>query len=457
MTIVHADALSFVSYAGDELQVDHTVLLDEFLADDFEPTSIPANVRNRQNRLLLVPDYWLGQSNLTLPSKKSSVVEPFIERNLKIEHPDLPDIGLFYSYAFTSDQSEDGNIFVIFLQEPNSYQLYKKMDNLGLPPFDITTPAFVWTKKISKLHPESADAGIGLIHKTPTASYLYFYHQEQFLFSRSIQASEAPVDEIDVLNALTYEINQSVYLFSQKKKADLEFIFMNSPREADAEELAQSLGRTVQNIAEDYTDPESGQEEAAALGPCEIFKSKDLAPSRKFLAIAQKDHAKAREWRPVQMAGVLIGILLFLILGVEHYYLLSWSKQDTRIEVTTIISGQSSREVIDQYNESLDLVLEETRRKSSWKTMVKLAKSLPENVKIQQVQIDMADVPGIHLRCLVHAPDMAEFRDTLSMLLDKIAQTFIGSPKLEARDVELGKIRRESEYIEFPIEFKFRI
>ncbi len=211
ITIVHADVLSFVSFAGNELQVDHTVPLAEFLADDFEQASIPANIRNRQNRLLIVPDYWIGQANLSLPSRKRSVVEPFIERNLASEHRDLTGIGLFYNYAFLKSRSEEGNILVLFLQEPGSYQLYQKFDALKMAPFDITTPAYIWGKKIEKKFPESVDSGIGLIQKLPKASYLYFYHQEQFLFSRSIQAAETSSEDTDVLNALTYEINQSVY------------------------------------------------------------------------------------------------------------------------------------------------------------------------------------------------------------------------------------------------------
>jgi len=457
MTIVHADALSFVSFAGNKLQVEHTVPLDAFLAEDFEPTSIATKVRNRQNRLLLVPDYWIGQTNLSLPSRKRSVVEPFIERKLASEHPDLAEISLFYNYVFITDQSEQANILTFFLQDPNSYLLYKKLVLLGLPPFDITTPAFVWTKKIGKLHPESANAGIGLIHKIPSGSHLYFYHQEQFLFSRSIQATEISMDDTDLLNALTYEINQSVYLFSQKKKADLEYIYIDSSREADAAELAESLGREVQNIAKDYSDTGSDQDKAAVLGPCGIFRPSDLVPSRNFLAIAHRDHAKAREWRPVQMAGVIVGLLLFLILGVQHYYLLRWSTQEMEPKISTDISGQSSREVIAQYNEALDLILNENRRKSSWKTMANLAKCLPENVRIKQMQIDLAEAPGVNLRCEIRATDMLEFRNSLSTLLDNIAQTFIGSPKIEAQDVELGRIKTSDGYTEYPIAFTFRL
>ena len=80
ITVVQGDTLFFVSYAGDALQVDHTVSLDLFLEDDFSLSSVPAAVRGRKNRLLVAPDFWVGQTNLTLQSQKRSIVAPFVER-----------------------------------------------------------------------------------------------------------------------------------------------------------------------------------------------------------------------------------------------------------------------------------------------------------------------------------------------------------------------------------------
>ncbi len=457
LTIVHADALSFVSYAGNDLQVDHTVSLDAFLADDFEPASIPAKARNRQNRLLLVPDYWVGQTNLSLPSKKRPIVEPFIERNLIAEHPDLPDIGLFHSYAFTASQSEEGNIFVFFLQEPASYALYQKLDAMGIAPFDITIPAFIWGKKLEKKHPKTAEAGVGLVQPLPNASYLYFYHREQFLFSRSIRSMGTPEEDPEILNALTYEINQSVYLFSQKKKADLENIFIDSPNEKDADELAESLGRTVQVFDVGASSQEVAPETVDTLGPSSIFAANDLAPSRKFLVIAHKDHAKAREWRPVQIAGVIIGLLLFVILGAEHYFLLKWASRESDLGYSTVMKGKSRQEVIQQYNQSLDLILAEIRQRSASKTLIDLARALPEDVRIKEMNLRVEQNPGIELTCVIRAESMADFRALLSTLLANMADTFVGSQRLETRDIKLGEVKPGRNYTDYSVQFEFRL
>ena len=327
MTVVHGDTLFFVSYAGDAIQVDHAVALDAFLEDDFTLSSIPAVVRARKNGLLVIPDYWIGQTRLMLPSKKRSVVEAFVERKLATEHPELPDIGLFYHYTFSKKPSESGNIYAFFFQEPLSYQLYQRLTLFDMAPFDITIPAYVWAKKLEKMHPELVNAGGGLIQKLSSASYLYFYHKGQFLFSRNIKFSDSPGEGTEALDALTYEINQSFYLFSQKEKAELEHIFIHSSRKEDAAELAESLGREVHFLD---ADDASIQELSDALGPCSVFTPSDLSPSSNYLAIVQKDHARAREWRPVQMAGAIVGILLFLLLGGEYLFLLKLVEAGSR-------------------------------------------------------------------------------------------------------------------------------
>lgn len=457
ITVVHGDTLFFVSYAGEAMQVDHTVPLDLFLEDDYAASSIPAVVRGRKNRLMVVPDYWVGQTNLTLQSQKRSVVAPFVKRKLISEHPDLPDIGLFFGYAFSTEPSERGDIFAFFLQDPLSYQLYQKLTTLDIAPMDITIPAYVWGKKLEKLHPELVDSGSGLIQKLSSACYLYFYHKGQFLFSRSIQFSESEGADTDALDALTYEINQSFYLFSQKEKAELEHIFICSPRREDAADLAESLGREVHFLELGDGGDASVQAMTENLGPCRVFTPDDLLPTGNYMTVAQRDHARERGWHPVQMAGVVVGILLLLLLGGQHFFLLKWSKQAPMLENAGVMASQSSREIIQQYNDALDIILQETRRPSSWKTMVDLAGGLPVNVRIKEMMLLVGENSNLDLTCVVRAKSMAEFRSTLSTLLENMGKTFTTSPRLEKRDIELGEVLHGQGHTDYTIQFQLRL
>ena len=286
---------------------------------------------------------------------------------------------------------------------------------------------------------------------------MYFYHKGQFLFSRSIQFSDSAGEDTDALDALTYEINQSFYLFSQKEKAELEHIFIQSSRKEDAADLTESLGREVHPLDIGDEGDVSIQTMTETLGPCGVFTLSDLSPAGNYMALAQRDHARNREWRPVQVAGVIVGILLFLLLGGEHLFLFKWSKQAPGRENSGMMASQSSREIIQQYNEALDLILQETRRPSSWKTMMDLAGCFPINVKIKEMTLLMAENPNLTLTCVVRAENMAEFRSSLSMLLENIGKAFTTSPRLEKRDIELGEVLPGQGYTDYPIQFELRL
>ena len=320
MTVVQSDTLFFVSYAGDAIQVDHAVSLDLFLEDDFNLSSIPAVVQGRENRLLVVPDYWIGQTSLTLQSKKRSIVAPFVERKLASEHPELSDIGLFFDYAFSKEPSERGDIYAFFLQDPLSYQLYQKLAIFDMTPIDITIPAYVWGKKLEKLHPELADSGGGLIQKLSSASYLYFYHKGQFLFSRSIQFSDSAGGDTEALDALTYEINQSFYLFSQKEKAELEHIFIHSTRKEDAVELTESLGREVHSLDIGDRDDASSQARNEILGPCGAFAPNDLSPARKYPQLRKRTTPESGSGVRFSWQGLLWGSCFSCFLGGSIFF-----------------------------------------------------------------------------------------------------------------------------------------
>jgi hypothetical protein len=455
--VVHGDTLFFASYAADSLQVDHTVSLDRFLDDDDGHSSVPAAVRARKNRLLLVPDFWLGQTNLTLKSRKRSLVEPFVERKLASEHPDLPDIGLFYNYTSATESSESGNIYAFYLLEPVSYRLYNKLAALGMAPEGITSPAYVWAPKLERIHPELRDSGWGLIQKRSHSSYLYFYHKGRFLFSRRIPLLEATEDDPGALNALIYECNQSFYLFSQKKKDALAHIFIHSSRQEDAAELTESLGREVRRLDAGGSGG-SIQETIPELGPWGAFLPRDLAQSAQYLTIAQRDHARARAWRPVQAVGAVVGILLVLLLGGERYFLYNWS-QSAEMGLTHASTQAASalQERIDEYNEGLDILLEETRRPLPSTTLLNLAECLPEKVRIRQMKVDVTDPPHIALTCVIRAQDTAGFRQLLSGLLENLGNTFTGSPRLSKRDVELIETRVGQDYMDYSVRFELRL
>jgi hypothetical protein len=457
ITIVHNDTLFFLSATGHALQVDHSLPLTAFLEGNTEGANLPPAVLNRTNRLLIVPDYWIGQADMRLPSQKRSIVEAFVERKLIAEYTDLPDIGLFYGYALASQPADEGRIHAFFLQEPQAYELYNKLQSINAAPNDITAPAYIWEQKLIKMAPDAVSTGVALVQKQSLESYLYFYHQGKFLFSRSIQFSTLSSESAEALQALTYEINQSVYLFSQKKKTELELIFMHSDRKEDAAELAENLGRDVRTVTTNATFEKSGPEIEHTLGPCSDFNRQDVAPSACFSVIAQKHHGRARAWRPIQTAGIMIGFLLILILGGEHVYLLKWSQLAATSSDVGWMTAPNYHELMDRYNASLDVLLQETQTFSASATLLTIARCLPDNVRVSAIQLSLSEAPVAALSCIVRAENMAVFRETLTELINNLGSAFEKSPRLEKQDVELGEIVPGKGYIDYPVQFQVRL
>ncbi len=52
---------------------------------------------------------------------------------------------------------------------------------------------------------------------------------------------------------------------------------------------------------------------------------------------------------------------------------------------------------------------------------------------------------------------MAEFKSTLSLLLENMGKTFITSPRLEKRDIELGEVLPGQDYTDYTIQFELRL
>ena len=457
LTIVHNDTLLFLSATGTALQVDHSLSLATFMENNTQAATIPPAVLNRTNRLLIVPDYWIGQADMSLQSHKRSIVEAFVERKLTTEHSDLPDIGLFYGYSLATHPSEEDRIHTFFLQDPLAYKLYNRLQSIDAAPHDITTPAYIWEKKLLKLEPDAVTAGVGLVQKHSLESYLYFYHQGKFSFSRSIQFSTLSNESGEALQALTYEINQSVYLFSQRKKSELELIFIHSAHKEDAADLAENLGREVKALDMDGAGQEPTPDIERLLGPCSVFSSQDVAPSAKFSAIAQKDHGRTRAWHPVQRAGIIIGVLLILILGGEYAYLVKWSKlAPASSNVGWMTEGQYT-ELMDLYNDSLNVLLQETSAPTASTTLLTLAGCLPLNVRVTEMKLSLTDAPVVVLACIVRAENMVVFRETLTGLIDNLGNAFYKSPRLTKQDVELGETIAGEGYVDYPIKFQVRL
>ena len=439
ITIVNNETLSFVDPdTPGEGRVFDSIPLAQFLTDDAGIHIIPEEMKHRVNSLLIVPDYWFGNIIFKFQSRKKSIIEAFIERKLRAEYPDLPDIRYFFGYVPYHTEQREKELYVFFLQEPTSFQLYDQLVKLSLSPCRITTPAFVWEQKLKEISPDFHNGGKCLIHLTTEDGLLYFFFRGFFLFSRSITFPNPQIESSEKLNTLTYEINQSLYLFSQKAKADIDRVYIASSREDDAPELSDMLGREVKPLG--GLDENRPKEPVIAkdIGSVSHFKERDLSPSSKFLSILHQLQRKELEWRPVQHTGIAVGFILLLLFGVESLFLWQWSKPNlVPMAKAGMMAGADPKHTLQQYNEALDSLIRESERPSPKGTIMKVIGSLPDHFLIKEMTIDVEGKPAVHIKGVVKVAGPDKLRDSLSYLLVKVKKYFQGARSIGIQDIDV--------------------
>lgn len=409
--------------------------LPSLLQEENPADTLLKDLRGRKNTLLVIPDYWVGQAVYRLQSRKRSIVEAFIERKLTMEYPDSPDVHLFYAYETVAAEAGGRELYVYYLQDAGAAALYRQLEAADLRPPHMTTPAFLWQRRLKKGLRQFETHGSAFIQKFKTAAFMYFFSKGHFLFSRRIVFSENSDDPSEAVNALTYELSQSTYLYAQRTKSDLKNLLMSSRRPADMVDLARNLERDIE-AWEAVPNPVALK--TAAPGPIAAFAAPELQVSGDLLTLAHKLHARAREWRPVQLTGVAVGLILLALLGAENFLLSRWTRPDPiPADNGGIMTGRAPREIIRRFNASLEILHHEAERIPAADAIVKLLQALPDTVRLEQLALTTWDNPGLVIRGRVAAERMERLEAAITQLLHNLNVDFAGRRPLDKQDVKI--------------------
>ena len=412
--------------------------LEQFLQGDPDPGCIPVALNGSINSLLVVPDYWFGHAVHKFQSRKRSLAEAFIQRKLQAEHPEQPDISDFFDFRLHPGSAQETELYAYYLQEPLAFQVYDRLTALNFAPRRITSPAFLWEGKLKREFTDFGDGGKGLIQLGGSESYLYFFYKGRFLFSRNITLPEAPADPDDSQTHLAYEINQSLHLFSQKAKADVNRFYLISAEVQGAQTLADILGRPVQAYKGSPKGFDAADVFAEDCGPLVPFHAADLTPVNDFLSLTHRIMKKKLEWRPVQVAGLTIGLIVLGLLGLENVVLGNWNEifQPPASRKSANHAAEDQQR-LGQYNEALDFLIDAERRRNPGRLLAQLARVLPSGARISTVTVAGA---GIDFRGVVDAPDPEHIKTILSTLIDRCNSELQLNPPLRMADIDIGPV-----------------
>jgi hypothetical protein len=307
----------------------------------------------------------------------------------------------------------------------------------NLSPRRITTPAFIWAQKLGGIIPDFHNGGKVIIHILSRECFLYFFFQGFFLFSRGITFPNAQMESAEKFDTLTHEINQSLYLFSQKAKAGIDQIYAVSSARGDAQQLSDMLGREVKKLADSDNNQAKDPAIARHVGAVGRFTLSDLSPSQKFLSILHQLQRKELEWKPVQSVGIAVGLLLLLIFGAESFFLMQWSQPSlVPMAKAGIMAEKDPRNAIQQYNEALEFLITESDRPSPQNAIVSVLRSLPENFLIKEMTVEVEGSPAVHIKGIVTASGPDKLRDSISYLLVNLKKYFQGSQTLGLQNID---------------------
>jgi len=438
ISIIDDETLYFVEInsRGESNAVD-SIALEALFVSDPPADTIPASIRDRKNTLLIVPDYWLGNSSYKFQSRKKSLADAFVARKLHEQFSDQPEIKYFFDGTFYQREQTEKWVYAYFLQDPQFFQLHPQLAHFNLQPHRITCPALIWQQKIRQEIPEFDSGGKGFVQLLPKMGLLYFFFEGNFLFSRKIPLAGAQLQPSDNYDAIAYELNQSLYLFSQKAKTEIDKLYLVSHEAESGRALSEVLGREIHDLNYLINGSNALQGSANATGAIGFLSPSDLLPGKSFLSLCHRVLKKELEWKPVQFAGIAVGLILFFLLGIETIVLHKWSHQ---IQLPRSIGGNSltveESHEIQQYNEALDAILNELERRSPQVVLRKIAQSLPPNVRIQEMVLETEDNPGVDLKGVVRADDPEHFKACLSTLIANINANFQGRRMMTASDID---------------------
>lgn len=452
ISLINNDNLYFIDWMNQE-KILLDIPVDKFLDMDLKEIAnnfkIDAGVMN--NTLLVLPDYWIGNEYFTFKSKKSLIIESFIERKLQGKFPNN-DMKYFYNYVFMEELQK---LYVIYLQESKAINLYNKLNMMGLGTHKIISPAILWQSILSKKISEFGKGGKGFIHLLPSECFMYFFSGGNFVFSRNVFIPESS-EEIDTL---VYEINQSLYLFSQEVKEEVEKIYLLYGRWDFPGNIIKNLSdmtaREIIDLREFLRDLPENPKNEHLLGPLAYLSLSEISHPQSFLFITHRMEAKALEWKPVFKTGIVIGLILLLLIVAEYIFLYKKSHELKSAPLKSqLISKENILKRLDNYDNALNLILEDVKRPSVVPLILKLIESLPDNITIKELLIDVEKEPHMDIQCVIMASGPDEFKSSLSALLSNLKRYFPGANNLGMDNIRLEETRKEKGIEYYTIKFK---
>ena len=428
-----SDKELFLLTADDTFSIKEVFKIEEVFSS---PEVLKKEIYSVDIKLAIVPDYWIASRFYPISSKKHSIVETFLKRKLPIDLPEVPDCKDFFEY-FPYEQQEQQGILVYLIQEPSFYHLYKGL--FEETDLKITSLAFLWRTKIAKKI-KNFNKGLKLfMHIYHSQSYLCFFLDFHFLFSRLISFEDSHVEQ------LSYELIQTFRLVTQRTKREVEGIYFISKEKKYKEIFTHFLSIDIQDISDqiDLSSPSVNLIEK--LGSFAFLKKEDISETGKVFFISYRPLKEIKQWSFFQNIGIGVGIFVLLLMIAEAIFL---NQIDPNVKCSFF-----NNDLIKNYIIALNEVLYHKEKPRVQIIFLRLLSCIPKEIQIKYIQIQPGFPSIIELKGNIEAFSVEDFQKKLNDLLKNIKNRFKNARLPTLRDIEIKRVSAEL----FQFDFKFEL
>jgi hypothetical protein len=389
----------------------------------------------------VVPDFWLGNRSYDFQSTDKAAIESFIARKLKVEFPKNPEIQSLFSYDAVKKTNGIQEIVSLFMQEPKAALLLESLAVYGVRPVRITSPGLIWNARLKKTVDSFEKQSISLVYLINRVCFLLFFYQGNFLFSRTIPLPDPREDDSSRVDTITYEINQSAYHLSQRTKAQLDRVFLISRADDNFDRLREKIGRNISALDFKSAGIHGENELSEELGLAADFTPEDLTPPDNVPGVSDRLLIKELEIKKIQIAGIIIGLVLLVILCAELLFLINFSHSES----SAVIPGtEDPKAVIEHYNNTLDALLSDMGKEKPLSVLGRLAASLPDNIAVESVEVEQEPSPSIYFRGQATADNLNAFSATLKKLVENINTNLNISNRITIDNIDIEMTEKQS-------------
>lgn len=454
---IHNEDLAFVTLGeGHTWDYLETMPLSDILDIDHPDTAFSARLKNYSFPLLIVPDFWFGNLKYPFHSHNKAVIRAFITRKLGSEFPHLLKVKDFFSSDIIKNEKGEQEIVTLFPQEQKFFDLYQVLTQNNIRPIRISSPALLWNKRLSKQIDNFDKIGAGLIYLFESRCSLFFYFKGHFLFSRTISLPEQQSDQADQFEIITYEINQSIYHFSQRTKADLDKIYISSLKAVDVQQLSETLGREIIELTSRPGHAKAVPGQVLREGTAADFSPEEILEPLSLPGVSDRAAVNELEWKRIQFAGFIAGFFLLIVFAFEFMFL-TQTRDNEALSLSA--AGADPTQQISQYNEALDVLLKEAEKKDPLDLVGRLASCVSGNIQVESLDVSMDPSTTISLTGIIKANGADDFSDSLRAFLKRINTNIQSSTPLGMGDVEIEEKKNDSKdnSQEYHISFKLDV